>query len=624
MLRSIATDALQGVKSLRRARRHAAGTVLTLALGTAAALPLVAAARAGLAWTPPAAAPEFGRAPGGGAGGWTEAFRDVASLRLDGERAMMTVLLVSGLLLVAVACVNAGSLVLTRASARRHERAVRAALGAGPGRLLAHALAEGLALATVGSGIGTALGMMVLRAMQASWPAAEALFAGAPDALAVAIAVGMPAAVVVLCTALPARRAGRGDVHAHLTVGSRATPGRYDAWVRRVLAVAQFTGSMGLLVGAGLLVRGSMPHRGAAGPGFDPRDTLTLRLETPRAMAADPAARARAFEAALGSVRALPGVRAAAAGSPDAWLGLGPWDAITTYCRRCIMGGLFAPMINGEVRNLAVSAGWASTLGIPVRGRELQPWDAGRRVVMINQSLAGRLYPADDPLGQTLSLQRRGPKYTVVGVVGDVAPTGPGTPNERVPALYLPADLHPPTSVGIAVRAARGDPLALAPSVEAALRHAVPGAAIGEVMTMEARLARYAAPLRWFAAVLATVAIAALLLCSGGVYTVVAYGVARRTREIGVRMALGARVGQVVRHVLGGGLRMARTGTILGALMAVGVGQTLALQFRGVAMDDAATWLLVPTLLAAVTVVASWIPARRAARVDPVEALREE
>jgi len=174
------------------------------------------------------------------------------------------------------------------------------------------------------------------------------------------------------------------------------------------------------------------------------------------------------------------------------------------------------------------------------------------------------------------------------------------------------------------VRVAHGDPRALAPAVEAALRASVPGARVSGVMTMEERLAAYDAPLRWFAAVLAFVAAAALLLGSGGVYAVVAYGVARRTREIGVRMALGARVGQVVRHVLGGGLRLARTGTILGAMMGFGVAQTLSMRFRGIPLFDAPTWLLVPTALAAATLAASWIPARRAARVDPLTALRGE
>jgi ABC-type antimicrobial peptide transport system permease subunit len=176
----------------------------------------------------------------------------------------------------------------------------------------------------------------------------------------------------------------------------------------------------------------------------------------------------------------------------------------------------------------------------------------------------------------------------------------------------------------MAVRVVRGDPLALAPAVEAAVRAAIPGARLGEVMTMEAALARSDSPLRWFAAVLAAVAAAALLLGSTGMYAVVAYGVSRRTREIGVRMALGARVAQVVRHVLAGGLRLARTGTLLGTLLAYGVAQTLSLRFRGIPLFDAPTWIAVPLLLGVVTLVASWIPARRAARVHPMEALRSD
>jgi virulence-associated protein VagC len=242
---------------------------------------------------------------------------------------------------------------------------------------------------------------------------------------------------------------------------------------------------------------------------------------------------------------------------------------------------------------------------------------------MINQALGAILYPGGEPLGKELSFTAKGAHYRIVGIVGDVAPKGPGTPSARAPALYLPASLHPPAVAGVAIRA-RGDPLVLEPAVRAALLRAVAGATVGEAMTMEARLDRYAAPLRWFAAVLMAVAAAALLLCSGGVYAVVAYGVGRRTQEIGVRMALGARAGQVVRHVLAGGLRMARKGTILGALMALGVAQTLANEFRGVPVADLFVWLAVPTLLVAVALVASWIPARRAARIDPMAALRDE
>src|SRR5215217_3647702 len=278
---------------------------------------------------------------------------------------MLFVLMAAGLLVLAATCVNAGALVLTRASARRHERALRAALGAAPRRLLAQGVAEGAALALAGCLLGLALGMAALRVLQSTWPASRALLAGAPDAVAVAIGLGFPAAVVLLFTLAPARSAGGGDLHAHLTVGERATPGPYDAWVRRVLAVAQFTASMGLLVGAGVLVRGSMPGSHTAGPGFDPHDTLTLRLDTPAGLQRRPLERARALGAAVAAVRALPGVRAAALGNPDAWLNLGPLDDVTSFCRECSLGGIVTPVLHGAARNLVVSSGWFATLGAP-------------------------------------------------------------------------------------------------------------------------------------------------------------------------------------------------------------------------------------------------------------------
>jgi cell division protein FtsX len=214
-------------------------------------------------------------------------------------------------------------------------------------------------------------------------------------------------------------------------------------------------------------------------------------------------------------------------------------------------------------------------------------------------------------------------RYTVVGVVGDVQPAGLGSPSIAVPTLYLPAARHPPAVAAVAVRTA-GDPLARAPAIEAALRAGAPGARVADVMTMEERLARYRAPIGWFAAVLGAVAAFAVVLCSGGVYAVVAFGVARRRREIGVRMALGARPGQVVRHEVGGGMRLARAGALLGFLAAVGLARGLQEVFRGVDPRDGTVYAAAALLLAAVSLVASWIPARAAARVDPAISLRTE
>ncbi|HEU4456325.1 MAG TPA: FtsX-like permease family protein, partial [Longimicrobium sp.] len=186
---------------------------------------------------------------------------------------------------------------------------------------------------------------------------------------------------------------------------------------------------------------------------------------------------------------------------------------------------------------------------------------------------------------------------------------------------YLPAAFLPPANAAVAVRTA-GDPRARAAAIEAALLAAAPGARVAEVGTMEEALALHRAPLAWFAAVLGALAAFAILLSSSGVYAVVAFGVARRTREIGVRMALGARPGQVVRHVVGSGLRLARTGAILGTLGALGIARTLQVFFRGVDPADFTVYGAVAALLAVVAVLASWLPARRAARVDPNIALQ--
>jgi hypothetical protein len=328
----------------------------------------------------------------------------------------------------------------------------------------------------------------------------------------------------------------------------------------------------------------------------------------------------------MARVRAVPGVKAAALGTPDAWLGLGTQDRVTTYCRECSKAGMITPVLVGPARNLSVSRDWFGALGVRVlKGRVFSPADRGERVVVINQAFAGQLFPRGEPLGKPLSVTGFfGTPYRVIGVVGDVAPPGPGTPQTPAPALYLPADLHPPTTAAVAIRAAAGDPMRLAPAVTAALRAAIPGARVAEVMTMQARLARYRAPLGWFGWVLCGVAAAALGLCVAAVYSVVAYGVARRTREIGVRMALGAQEGQVVRHVLRGGVRLAGFGTLFGLMLAIGTGQTVAHNFRGIPVIDLATYASVAALLCAAAVAASWFPARRAARLDPLVALRAE
>jgi predicted lysophospholipase L1 biosynthesis ABC-type transport system permease subunit len=248
-------------------------------------------------------------------------------------------------------------------------------------------------------------------------------------------------------------------------------------------------------------------------------------------------------------------------------------------------------------------------------------------VAVINDTFAARLFPSRfpvDPLGKRIQIGgSRGEWYTVVGVVPEMRAPGIGSGSAPVPAVYLSTLQHPPAVVSMAVRTA-GDPMALLPAVEQAVHAAAPRAALSDATTMERHLARFRAPLAWLAALLATLAAVALLLATSGLRSVMAYNAARRTREIGVRMALGAGTGDVVRMVLGQGLRIVCAGAALSLFGALALGRLLQLLLAGVEPFDPVLFGGIAALLAVVAMVASHGPARRAAAVDPQVSLRAE
>ena len=636
------------LRTLGRSRGYTAAAVLVTALGAGLALAVLATVRAGTTWTPAPEAPAFDRAvPGVPGAGWTEELRTVPEVAHAGVEEALGLVFGVAVLVLAGTCVTVAALVLSRMTARRHELSVRAALGAAPARVAAGTAAETLLVALAGAALGAAAGVAGLGILRAAWPGEAAPWlATAPDARSLLLAAGLPVLAAVLSSAVPAFAAARGDLHRHLTTGSRATAGRYDGWLRRVITVAQVAVSMALLTGALALVRSAAPPAArAANPGFDPRDTLTLRMEVPARLAADAEGRAAYLGAALAELRALPGVRGASLSTPGAWLGIGPEDRVTTRCRGCYEAGrsleptpvhavawgrntgINLPSLVGTARHFSVSPGYFRALGLPLLGgRELGAGDGpdAPPAVVINAAMARRLFPNAEPVGQRLLPNGMfTTAYLVVGVVGDARPGGVADTVEPVPAVYFSALQHPPRAVAVAVRAA-GNPLAMAPAVGRALRRSAPGARLGEMETMEAVLARHRAPAAWFAGVLGALAAFAAFLCAAGVYAVVAFHVSRRRREIGIRMAVGAREGQVVRHVVGQGARVTRMGVGIGALAALALGRGLEEGFRGVHPYDPATYLAVALLLAAAALLASLGPARRAARVDPTIALQAE
>jgi predicted permease len=376
-----------------------------------------------------------------------------------------------------------------------------------------------------------------------------------------------------------------------------------------------------LLAASMLLLRGfSGP---ADEPGLDARGVLTLGVEPP---AADLERRAALYRTLLERIAQEPGVKAESLSSEGAWLGLGSTERVHAFVGAA---NPTMPGLMGAARLHTVGPGYFRALGIPVRaGREFTGQDsAGEpRVVVVNEAFAHALFPRLDPIGKQLQLggvSLHGGWYTVVGVVPSLQPPGIGTPAEPVPALYLPLLQVPPSRAALAVRSGGGAMEAL-PAVHRAARAMGPGWRFGEPGTLEEELARFRSPLHWYGRVLGALAALATLLAALGLAGVVAHSVERRTREIGVRMAIGARPRQVVGMVVREGLSLALAGTVLGLAGALCVGRLLPFHFHGVRLDDPVPLAGVAALVTVTALLSSWLPARRAARVDPVVALRAE
>ena len=605
------------LRSLRKPRGFATSLAATLALGAALGGPVLALVDGRMSHPRPAPAPPaFDRH-----GGWTPELRLPDTIRADDIDALAWIALAMALLVVAGAAVNLATVLLARASARRHETAVRAAVGATPMRLARRALAEGAPAAAAGGAAGLLLGMMAGAAGRRNWPGDAGWLAAAfPVAGWTATTAAALAGLALLAAVLPPALAARRELHSALTAGARATAGPGETLLRKALAVLQFAGSATLLTAAVLLLRGGLPRTDAGALGFDPRDTLAFQVRLPAADAPARSAMQRAMLAAAGRVR---GVTSAGAATPGAWLGLAPEDRIRTLCDRCVWGNMYAPQLVGTVRHHAVGPGWFRSMGIRVlSGRELRPDDG--RAVLINRVFAATLLPRANPVGQRVVF--RGwwdDPYTVVGVVDDARAPGPGTGGAPRPALYLSALRHPPRTLAVAVRTI-GEPADREPVIRRALAAAAPGARVSAGEPMHAVLDRHRAPLRWFAVLLIALAAGATVAAAGGLYGVMAFSVARRTREIGVRMATGATERHLLRQVLGEALRITLLGGVAGGIGAITVARLLQDRFYGVHPFDLTTYLCVAILLAAVTLAAAYRPAVRATRVHPDQALRAE
>jgi predicted permease len=516
------------------------------------------------------------------------------------------------LLLVAVA--NVSGLLLARAASRRQEIAVRMALGAGRGRIVAQLLVESALLGLAGGGAGLLLAMWLTGPLLALSPRDLHVTDMHLDATILLFGIAVSVGAGLLFGIAPARQALHTDLHDDLKHSSRGLTRTGDRRARATLVGAEMALSLVLLVAAGLTLK-SLILLQRVPTGFEPDGALAFTLGLPTARYANPTLQADFFDRVLAAVRAVPGVRAAGATSR---LPLSPGNSI----RGLDVDGR-APTTPVEADYRAVSPGYFRALGIPLeRGRDFTDADAADRpeVAIVSRSMAQWLWPGDNPLGHTIAVETGHP-ITVVGVVGDVHHASLAA--APAPTFYMPYRQDPWASMTIALRTTL-PPAALARAIRQAVSTVDRDEPVGAVTTMDERLSGSLSRRRFTVTLLSIFGAVALGLAAVGLYGVLAFVVAQGRREIGVRIALGARPVALVAGILGQGLRLAGLGIAVGLALALGTSRLLASALYGVGAVDASTFVGVSGLLLAIAALASLVPALRASRVDPLIALRDE
>jgi predicted permease len=537
------------------------------------------------------------------------------------------VLLGSVGLILLIACANVANLFLVRAEGRRREVAVRSALGASQQDILRLFLGESLALALIGGALGLVLAAVGVHALVALRPEGlprleEIAVNGTVFAYTVAVAL-LTGLLVGLFAAL---RYGRPDLASALKEGGRGgTTGRERLRARSILVVVQVALALVLLVGAGLMVK-SFRRLHDVDPGIDPRDVLTLRLSLPESEYREPQKVARFVIQLLEKVRALPGVQSA-----------GTTSLLPLAGRTSTSGHLIEdfPLAPGEVPPVLatrwVSPAYFETVRIPLlRGRVFDRIEADSlvREAVVSQTLAERFWPGRSPLGKRLA-QGPGASLQWVTIVGVVASSRDDGLHERpVDSVYYPmqpqvsfGEVGIPRDFALVVRS-DGDPLRLVAPVRDAIWSLDPSLPLAEVQPMENVVERSMVRTTFTMFLLVIAGFVALVLGTVGIYAVTSFVVSQRTREIGMRMALGAGRGDIARMVLREGLGLTLVGIAVGLLGASAVTRLMVALLFDVSPTDPVTFVAVPALLALTALFACWMPAQRAATVPPLDAIR--
>ncbi|HWZ32165.1 MAG TPA: ABC transporter permease [Bryobacteraceae bacterium] len=515
-----------------------------------------------------------------------------------------------------IACANVAGLFASRMLARERERAVRLALGASRTQLISHILAEALVLAGAGGAVGLLLAMWSVEAL--SKRIADYLPSGTRVALDFTV-LGFTAAAALfaalLIAAIPSWQTSGGPA---LREGRGAASGAAGNRSRSFLVAGEIALAMVLLIGAGLTIK-SLMELGRAHTGFDPHGLLTFEYRVPRAKYTTGAAQNEFHRQVIESIRAVPGVIEATSVRAVPLGGNGQTVEFFLTDR-------LEPQAADRPRGLfnAADPDFFGTMRIPLlRGRVFSERDSANSatVIVINQTLAARYFAARDPVGQRIRIPSVNLTAEIVGIVGDVKQfTQEDTPT---PQIYGALAQNPFSFTSVAVRTT-GDPAAVMNDIRRAVWQVDKDQPMWKMRTMDATLAMRAQPREFVTSLLGGYASLALLLASIGIFGVVSYSVRQRTAEIGVRMALGARPGDVARMILNQGVAVTLIGIVVGAGAAVWLARLIRSQLYAVSPLDPSVYAMVAGLLAIVALAACLIPARRAMRVDPVEALRHD
>jgi putative ABC transport system permease protein len=554
--------------------------------------------------------------------GWTARVVPIKEELTATVRPALLILLGAVGFVLLIACANVANLLLARATSRQRELAVRAALGAGRGRLLRQMLAESLVIAAAGGISGLLLAMWslhLLRTIVAEQLPIQRLDAVTMDGWVFAFTALASLASGLIFGLVPALGASRSVLVNALKDGGRSGSAARGNRTRAAFVVVEVALALVLLAGAGLLVR-SFARLISVNPGFDPARTVTMDLALPSARYREPQQRAEFYRRLFERVGSVAGVEKAGAVSFLPLAGLG---AATSYE---VVGQPPPPLGQEPVADVrVVTSDYFEALRIPlVRGRlfnESDPAEAANRVI-VNEALAQRHWPGEDPIGKRIRISWNDNREDeVIGVVGDVRHAGLET--EPRATTYWPHARFPYNTMTIAVRT-RAEGISIANPIVALVREQDPALAVSDIRTMEQVVSESVAQRRLTMMMLAIFAVSAVVLAAVGIYGVIAYSVTQRTQEIGIRMALGAQRGDVLRMVVGYALLLTGIGVVCGAVAALLLTRLMEGLLYDVKPGDPLTFVAVAAFLSAVAAAAGYVPGRRATRVDPVIALRAE